>query len=244
MIHQKCKVNFIVSLNSVTTSALVNCEQPALSLTERISKMYENSFFLRWLSHWEKNYRESNNILIFFIRSITDSISDRFGGLFKQTEAAQAIVLLRKIDSSFSTDKFLREARDFIIPEVLESFLTGEMIKLKEWTSEATFNMLKANFDAMCSAGCTLEGTLFDLRNLELVALKVLENDKPVIVLSFQTQQIMVVKDLKTGLVVEGDEERLERFGYVWALTKEPTSASLASNTNGWKILELSIRQI
>ena len=52
--------------------------------------------------------------------------------------------------------------------------------------------------------GVQFSGKVLDLRNLELVMAKVLD-DRPVLVYSFNTQQISVVKDGK-GVVIDGDE--------------------------------------
>lgn len=41
------------------------------------------------------------------------------------------------IDPSFNMDKFLREARTYIIPEVMEAYLKGDVESLKMWCSEA-----------------------------------------------------------------------------------------------------------
>lgn len=41
------------------------------------------------------------------------------------------------IDPSFNMDNFLREARTYIIPEVMEAYLKGDVESLKMWCSEA-----------------------------------------------------------------------------------------------------------
>ena len=44
---------------------------------------------------------------------------------------------MQMIDPSFNMDKFLREARTYIIPEVMEAYLKGDVEALKMWCSEA-----------------------------------------------------------------------------------------------------------
>jgi import inner membrane translocase subunit TIM44 len=44
---------------------------------------------------------------------------------------------LKAIDPSFNMDQFLTDARRFIIPELMEAYLKGDVETLKLWCSEA-----------------------------------------------------------------------------------------------------------
>ncbi len=46
---------------------------------------------------------------------------------------------------------------------------------------------------------------------IQLVAAKILENDVPVLVLSFRTQEIIVFRNAKSGEIVYGKEVKEER---------------------------------
>lgn len=59
------------------------------------------------------------------------------GSIFEESEQAQTVRALQMIDPSFNMDKFLREARTYIIPEVMEAYLKGDVESLKMWCSEA-----------------------------------------------------------------------------------------------------------
>lgn len=128
---------------------------------------------------------------------------------------------LKERDPNFKIEKFTKTAREYIIPEILDAFLTADIPTLRLWCSEGTFNVLKANFEAQLKPGVVFSGKVLDLRNLEvhshfgnikqlflrvfqLVLAKVLD-DRPVLVFSFNTQQISVVKD-SNGKVIDGDE--------------------------------------
>jgi len=41
------------------------------------------------------------------------------------------------IDPRFNLEEFMKEAREFIIPEIMEAYLSGDASTLKEWCSEA-----------------------------------------------------------------------------------------------------------
>lgn len=124
--------------------------------------------------------------------------------MFAETDTARAIRELKARDPSFSMEKFTKTARELIIPEILDAFLTADLPTLKIWCSEATFNVLKANFESQLRPGVVFSGRVLDLRGLELVTAKVLD-DRPVLVFSFNTQQTSVVKDAR-GVIIDGDE--------------------------------------
>lgn len=68
-------------------------------------------------------------------------------------------------------------------------------------------------------------------------------DDTPVIVLTFNTQQISYVRDAATGQIVEGKPDGIEMVHYVMALAKEEMTPAVAkSHTKGWKLLEIAIR--
>lgn len=240
-IHRQRQRNFICFL---IFRALIHVGKKA-SLLDKAKETLKQSVICRTVSRLERSFYQSNNIFVFLLRSLVDGLKDRFSGVFRENEPARAIIAFRTIDHSFTTDGFLRECREFIIPEVIESFLNNDLVRLKMWTSEGTFNLLKANLNAMKRPNCILDGQLFDLRNVDIHALKMLD-DKPVIIVRFQTQQIMVIRDEKTGELVDGDEEKLERYEYGCAFTKNEfiQSNGASDETNGWRIIDLDTRKV
>jgi len=54
-----------------------------------------------------------------------------------ETETAKALSQLKAIDPSFNLDYFMREARQYIVPELIEAYLKGDKATLKKWCSEA-----------------------------------------------------------------------------------------------------------
>lgn len=74
-----------------------------------------------------------------------------------------------------------------------------------------------------------------DIDNVDLVMGKVMDQG-PVLIISFQSQQIMCVRDAKNN-VVEGDPGKVMRVNYVWVLCRDPTE--LNSNA-AWRLLDLS----
>ena len=76
---------------------------------------------------------------------------------------------------------------------------------------------------------------ILDIDNVDLVMGKVMDQG-PVLIISFQSQQIMCVRDAKNN-VVEGDPEKVMRVNYVWVLCRDPTELNSKA---AWRLLDLS----
>ena len=65
-------------------------------------------------------YDESDNLLIRASRAVTDRVGDAFGGVMTQSDMAEALAEIRKIDPSFDKEEFVKQCQFEIIPTVLE----------------------------------------------------------------------------------------------------------------------------
>lgn len=65
---------------------------------------------------------------------------------------------LKERDPNFNIENFTKTAREYIIPEILDAFLTADIPTLRLWCSEGTFNVLKANFEAQLKPGVVFSG--------------------------------------------------------------------------------------
>lgn len=202
----------------------------------------DNNSVLQKMFGVKRAYDESNNIFVYFAREITNSISDRFASIFSENETARAMREIQARDPTFHIEKFMKFTTESIIPEILDAFIAGDLPTLRVWCSEAMYNMLKANFEAQLKPGCRLEGRVLDMRHVELVTAKLLDTT-PVVVLSFNTQQISYMRDAG-GSIIEGSEDNIENVLYVMALAKEepPVTGRVNETTGGWKLVELAIR--
>lgn len=75
-----------------------------------------------------------------------------------------------------------------------------------------------------------------DINNVDLIMGKVMEQG-PVLIISFQCQQIMCVRDAKRN-VIEGDPEKVMRVNYIWVLCRDPTELNPKA---AWRLLDLSV---
>lgn len=67
---------------------------------------------------------------------------------------------------------------------------------------------------------------------------KILENDIPVFVITFATQEMLIFRNTKTGEIVVGAENRVEQCHYAAVVTRieEELDNEL---TGGWKVVEV-----
>lgn len=85
----------------------------------------------------KETYNESENPLITTARSI----SDRVASFFAENETAQVIKKFREMDPNFQLEGFLREMREYMLPEVLDAYVKGDVETLKLWLSDAQFHV-------------------------------------------------------------------------------------------------------
>ena len=115
-----------------------------------------------------RKYEESDNVLVNTARVLTDRFRDMFGSVMEETEHGQALAELREIDPTFQLEQFMRETREFMIPEVMEAFVHWDTKELKEWCSDGVYNILEVSRDHSTQQGYQIEGRLLDIRNVEV----------------------------------------------------------------------------
>ena len=69
-----------------------------------------------------------------------------------------------------------------------------------------------------------------------MVTARILENDVPVLVITFSAQEVIVFRNILTNEIVQGREDHIDQVTYACVLTKEESRIG-DSVTNGWKLL-------
>ena len=67
---------------------------------------------------------------------------------------------------------------------------------------------------------------------------KILEDEVPVFLVTFATQEMLVFRNAKTAEVVVGAENKVEQCTYVAAITRVPEELD-NELTGGWKVIEV-----
>uniref|UniRef100_A0A182J519 Mitochondrial import inner membrane translocase subunit TIM44 n=1 Tax=Anopheles atroparvus TaxID=41427 RepID=A0A182J519_ANOAO len=186
---------------------------------------------------WKILYDESENSMIRATRLVTDKVSDLMGNLFSKTALSKTLTALCKMDPSFDQKQFLCDCENDIIPNVLESIVRGELDVLRDWCFESTYNIFAAPIEQAQKARYRLDSKILDIENVDLAMGKVMEQG-PVLIVTFQTQQIMCVRDA-TDAVIEGDPEKVMRCHNMWVLCRDPHELNPKS---AWRVMEMSAK--
>ncbi|WFD43448.1 protein translocase subunit [Malassezia psittaci] len=198
----------------------------------------EDSAMRRRLNDWNEQYQESEHPFVERVRGVTNTIAS----WFEENETVQVVRAIKQMDPSFTLAQFSTELREYVIPEVLDAFHTGQRHLLRQWCGDATYNVLMATIDPYLQRGYLPQGRTLDLSNIEVLQGKMLESGPmPVLVISFQTQELMYFTDPRSGEVKEGSVEQANLCRYAMVLTRVESELD-NEITGGWKIVELARR--
>lgn len=100
---------------------------------EAWNRMKETNPFLRRFTALREAYDESENPVVSSMRSVTSTI----GSWFDENETAQVMRLMKALDPTFNRENFERELREYIVPEVVDAYLSADQEALREWCGEA-----------------------------------------------------------------------------------------------------------
>ncbi|NWZ45367.1 TIM44 translocase, partial [Brachypodius atriceps] len=190
----------------------------------------DNNVVFNRFFEMKMKYDESDNAFIRASRAVTDRVTDLIGGLFSKTEMSEVLTEILKVDPSFDKDRFLKQCERDIIPNVLEALISGELDILKDWCYEA---VSEAPRNPSQSLGFSLENGVIGMQGLAMG--KMMEQG-PVLIITFQAQVVMVIKNHQ-GEVVEGDPDKVLRMLYVWALCRDQDELNPYM---AWRLLDIS----
>ncbi|XP_013887347.1 mitochondrial import inner membrane translocase subunit TIM44 [Austrofundulus limnaeus] len=195
----------------------------------------DNNVVFNRFFEMKMKYDESDNILIRASRSITDKMTDIIGGLFSKTEMSEVLTEILKVDPSFDKDSFLKLCERDIIPNILEAMIRGDLEVLKDWCYEATYSQLAHPIQQAKALGYKFDSNILDIESIDLALGKMMEQG-PVLIITFQAQMVMVIRNTK-GEVVEGDPDKVIRMMYVWALCRDQEELNPYA---AWRLLDMS----
>ncbi|KAJ7993115.1 hypothetical protein DPEC_G00269070 [Dallia pectoralis] len=195
----------------------------------------ENNMVFNRFFEMKMKYDESENALVRASRAVTDKMTNLLGGLFSKTEMSEVLTEILKADPSFDKDAFLKQCEFDIIPNVLEAMIRGELEVLKDWCYEATYSQLAHPVQQAKAMGLHFHSKILDIDNIDLAMGKIMEQG-PVLIITFQAQLVLVVRNTK-GDVIEGDPEKVLRMMYVWALCRDQEELNPYA---AWRLLDIS----
>eukprot|EP00887_Chlorella_sp_A99_P003311 scaffold9.g3311.t1 len=178
-----------------------------------------------------ERWETSDSALVHRIQDATDS-------LFTESEQAKALREIRARDASFDMVDFLRHLRADV-----PAYLEGRENVIQQHCSPEMVERLTGIMHAQRQQGLIPDPTLLDTSEVELVDLKMLD-DQPIVVVQFTCQQINCTRD-NFGNVVEGRPDEVHRVYYYWAVQQELegyVGTDGAFHPPRWQLRELLIR--
>lgn len=195
----------------------------------------ESSGLMQRVFSLKSTYNDSENPLI----STARSISDRVSGWFSESETAMVVKKFREMDPSFQLEEFLQELREYILPEVLDAYVKGDVETLNLWLSAAQFQVYSALMHQYTSHGLKSDGKILDIRNVDVLNARLLDpGEIPVFVIMCRTQEVHVYRNAKTGDLASGMEDKVQQVTYAIGMTREPEDV-YNPETRGWRMIEL-----
>ncbi|RXW21685.1 hypothetical protein EST38_g4179 [Candolleomyces aberdarensis] len=200
---------------------------------EAWNKLKETNPVLKKFTELRQSYDDSEHPVVASVRSVTDTI----GSWFDENETAQVTRLMMSMDPTFNRESFERELREYIVPEVVDAYLSADQESLKAWCGEATYNVLWATMEQYLRQGLISDSKVLDIRQVDVLEAKILENEVPVFIITFSTQEMLLFRNAKTTEIVVGAEDKVEQCTYVAVVTRIPEELD-NELTAGWKIVE------
>lgn len=201
---------------------------------EKWSEFRDNNRMMQGLFSLKSTYNESENPLITTARSI----SDRVAGFFAENETAMVIKKFREMDPSFQIEPFLQEMREYILPEVLDAYVKGDIAVLKLWLSTPQYQVYEALMKQYTTAGLRSDGRILDIRHVDILSARLLDNDIPVFIITARTQEVHTYKNIKTQQLAAGMDDKVQQVTYAIGVTRIPEDVS-NPETRGWRLIEL-----
>lgn len=220
-----------VEENPEAGEALVLSDKP--ESVSRLAFIKESPTYQRMM----ENYYESDSPFVSVIRTIGTKV----GSLFEENETAQVIRAMKALDPNFRMDRWTGELREYIVPEVVDAYLSADRESLKAWCGEATFNVLWATMGQFIKQGLVSDSKILDIKHVDIAHGKMLENNIPVFVITFATQEQLLFRSAKTGKVVVGSEDDVEQCRYAMVVTRLESELD-NELTGGWKVVEMARR--
>jgi import inner membrane translocase subunit TIM44 len=114
---------------------------------EKWNRLKETNPVFRTLASLRQAYDESENPVVASVRNVTETV----GSWFEENETAQVMRLMKNLDPHFTREGFERELREYIVPEVVDAYLTADQAALKAWCGEAVCHSFL--FHVLCLMG-------------------------------------------------------------------------------------------
>ncbi|KAH7517378.1 hypothetical protein FEM48_Zijuj09G0057200 [Ziziphus jujuba var. spinosa] len=177
-----------------------------------------------------ERWETSDNPIVHKIQDLNESI-------FQETDAAATIKEIRLRDPSFSLQEFVVEVQEAVKP-VLNAYMKGDVETLKKYCTAEVIERCKAEHNAYQSHGIFFDNKILHISEVDVRETKMM-GASPIIILSFQTQQIHCVRD-RNGAITEGGKDTIHTVIHAWAMQQvDPEDLGEGALYPIWRLREM-----
>jgi len=174
------------------------------------------------------------------LRGMFSGAGEASGGIgdrvFGETEMAEALRELKTMVPDFQQDEFLEYISTDLGPKVIGAYLRGDEDVLRANCREQAYAALHASVVDRQTRQLRMDERILHMSEPELEGVRMM--GVPTIIVSFETHQLYCLRNALTNAVVDGDEDDIRSFHYLWAL--QPNEQSDAEEK--WQVTELAVR--
>ena len=119
---------------------------------------------------------------------------------------------------------------------MLEAIIRGDTVILKDWCYEGAYNVLTTPINEVKRLNYRLDSRILDVHNFDVVTGSIMDQG-PMLLISFESQQINVVRD-SNGNVIEGNPDKCLRIRNHWALCRDQSELNPWA---AWRVIDIAM---
>ena len=158
-------------------------------------------------------WETSQNPLVYTLSGVWDNMTG-------ETEEGICIAEILKLDPGFDKESWAEEVRTNLVPHVIKAHLTGDKEFLGEHLGEGVLNKLTQDIKLREDDRIEFDSNILDIDE-NVVQMKYMEDNGPVIVCVYMVQQINCIRKGKDREIIEGGEAQVVAKFYSIAFTQE-----------------------
>ncbi|XP_020088970.1 mitochondrial import inner membrane translocase subunit TIM44-2-like isoform X1 [Ananas comosus] len=177
-----------------------------------------------------ERWETSDNPVVHKIQDLNETV-------FGETATALSFKEIRRRDPSFSLPDFVAEVQEMIRP-VLTSYVKADIETLKKYCTREVIERCKGERTAYQAQGIFYDNKILHISEVDVRETKMM-GSSPIIILSFQTQQIYCVRD-REGNITDGGQDTIQNVYYLWAMQLiDPEELGEGAYYPVWRLREM-----
>ncbi|XP_021768925.1 mitochondrial import inner membrane translocase subunit TIM44-2-like [Chenopodium quinoa] len=178
----------------------------------------------------QERWETSDSPVVHKIQDINDRV-------FGENDSGLSFKEIRRRDPLFSLPDFVAEVQEVIKP-VLKAYIKGDFKVLEKYCSSEVVERCKAEHKVFQSQDIFFDNKILHVSEVDVRETKMM-GSSPIIILSFQTQQVYCVRN-RQGSIKEGSQDTIHSVYYLWAMQQmEPEEINEDAIYSMWRLREM-----